>query len=397
MQIGEGSPWVGVLVGALFTAILLPLLLRSLGSMLRRLARGASLLMRGKAQWSGLSGMGHKLREELILVVVLGISSVFSSLIFLVSLVNHVPIIGTWPPLSSVLPLMIDERTLRQELARGIQEQNAGLIQLALTLGADARNPGERQSFLPLLRAPAIRQLLIEHGASPDGLRHQQPPLLQAWERLDFELYDWLLQASANPNPQLRDPNEHFVVLMARSDPPLPNKWLATLLRHSPDLNRRAPTGTTVLDVMTLEQLRPDWQSMLREAGARHGLLLDRGEELPAEHPAIGHVRQWLEARGSEDWAEGDERWELPGANASGIYYFLPVKDMRLSGRIEGNAALVQASGPAGGGPVRTTQVSLRWIQAEAAEPVAEAEPAADLHPDGHWRIAGFWLDERDQ
>ncbi len=395
MQVGEGSHWLGVLVGALFTAILLPLLVGTLASLLRRLGRGTSLLLRGKAQWSGLTGMGRKLREEMLFVVVFCVSIVFSSLILLVSLVNYFPTIGTWSPLTTLLTWIVDDSKLQQELGRGVDEQDAGLIQLALTMGADARNPGEKESYLPRSRSPDLRQLLVEYGASPNGLRHQEPPLLQALEIRDFELYQWLLQAGANPDPRMHAPDEHLIVLLARSEPALGDEWLTALLRHDRDLNRRSATGTTALDVMTLERVRPDWHTMLSEAGARHGLLLDRGEYMPADHPAITHVRQWLGARGTADWLEGDERWELPGADATGIYYFLPVKDIQLTGRIEGNEALVRASGPAGGGPERTTVVALRWIQAEAAEPIAQADPATRGWSHGSWRIAGFWLDKR--
>ncbi len=395
MQIGEGSAWVGVLVGGLFAAVLLLFLLAYLATLLRRLGRGARGLLSGKAQWPGLGGIVRTVLSELIVIGVLSSFGMFSWVILGLSLVNYFPTVGTWPPLPTVLASMVDERKLQWELRSGVRDQHAGLVRLALKLGADADNSDQDESLLPKVRDPALRQLLIEHGASPDGLPHQQPPLLQAWRMRDFELYNWLLQAGANPDPRLPEPSAHFIAQLARSATPIGDEWLNALLRHAPDLNRRTPQGATVLDVMTLTQLRPDWQSRLREAGARHGLLLDRGQELPADHAAISHVRQWLEARGTAHWQEGDQRWELPGADATGDYYFLPVKDIQLSGCIEGNDALVQARGPAGGGPERTTVVALRLIQAEAAEPVAEADPANRTSAHGSWRIAGFWLDER--
>jgi hypothetical protein len=317
-------------------------------------------------------------------------------LALLSGLVNYAPAVGTWhPAFTEVLSWSADERRVQRELLRGVREQDAALVKLTLRLGGDARNPEADFSFLPLVGEPALRELLLEYGASPDGMPQQTPPLLTAIQVRNLALFGWLLQHGANPDPLHPHAAPHLLEHMASAtDPPLNQDWLQLLLARGGDFNRRLAGGMTVLDLITLEDLHADWHQALRAAGAEHGLLLERGEIMGKTHPALLHVQNWLDARGTED-VEGNPRWEQPGANETGIYHFLPVREALLSGRVLGDHALVRTQGPGGGGEVRVNVVALRRFQLERDGSLpAEMDSATDAVA-GQWRIAGFWLDRR--
>jgi hypothetical protein len=421
MKLGDGSPWVGVLVGGLFLLILVPIILARLIQLLRGLLHLLGLQQAPKGSGSAMqqaAGLGRSSLQ------VFGFSLVacLPAFVLILGLVNYFPWVGTaHPAITGVLRAVVKDAELRAGLRRGVQQRDLALVELALTLGADPSDRQGRDSLLAIQSSAAIREALLRAGASPDGLPQQQAPLLSAFEAQDFELFEALLRAGAHPDPHTSDDPAPLLERMARRSPAQSQKWLQALLAGGAYPHRVLPGGRTVLDVLVLENLRPDWWPVLRSAGARHELLLDRGVALSAQHPALQHVRAWLDARATADVA-GDPRWELPGASETGLYDDVPVAEAILSGRVLGDQALVQASGSGADGEPQHTVIALRRVQAEREpglavelEAPAEVESSTSIQgpsvgrplsqatarsgptsaPAETWRISGFWADLR--
>ncbi len=282
---------------------------------------------------------------------------------------------------------------LQQQLEQGLRDDDLELIARSLADGADASNAAGRDSYLTLARSTDARQLLLSSGASPDGLPTQDPPLLKALGDDDLPLYRWLLNAGADPNRATDALPELLVVTLFNHDDPAP--WLQPLLDRGVDLNSELAGGLSTLDELLLSGLHPEWVQRLRNAGARHALLLDRGAALSPEHPAMLHVRDWLQAKRQPDWPDSEDRFVLRNIGRHGCDQQQPaLAEATLIGRSEGDQALVEVLGPTDYGP-RKTMIGLRRLTAEA-NPQGPAErpldPAAD---DGLWRISGCAEDRR--
>lgn len=400
MELGDGKSWIALLFGLLFCAVCLPLAASSALGLVQGLWRSLVALLRPKGRKGRASN--RELREHLQMLLFTGMGSALALFLSFIGLVGQLPIVATWHPvLTSTIALLADERRVSSEMARGVAEGDLGLIRLCLALGADPRNAGSAQSWLNLTHSNEARQFLLQQGASPDGLAHQRHPLRAAWESADLAGFNWLLAQAADPARHEPADALDLIEALALAEGDQSQAYFDALLaaptssacadpasRGGADgsacwLQRRAASGESVLDRLHLAGLRPDWQQRLRAAGAVHGLLLDRGTSLPADHPALRHVQAWLAARSVDpDWSRDDRDWTLPQADHTGIPEYLPVPPLQLSGRGLDGETLVRVSGLSRGGVEVVYQIRLVPLRAELGDGLDDQLP---------WRIAGYW------
>lgn len=396
MQVGAGDGWAGMLIGGVFLPILLGLGGFSLWWVLRRIGQALGLGQPLARSRPGFEGLLSDICAGLVVTALCCTLAAVAGVGVLKGTVRHYPSVGTWhQAFTDVLAWLQDPRVLAAEMQRGVREQDPALVNLALRMGADAGNSEQQHSHLAQIEAPALRELLLWHGARVDGLEHQVPPLVDALQARRLELFEWLLAQGARADPDHPQVQPHLLLHMARAQPPLEDAWLQALLATPPDWNRALAGGASLLDAMVLEQLRPDWQEQLRRAGARHGVLLEHGVALPAGHPALRHVADWLEAVAQrQQYSAG--QWELPTARHTGSVDPLPLRGFTLRGQVLGERALVEVRSPDPGGAFQHHVVALQLLRAEHdGSPARQLEADPQRPVDGLWRIQGFWPDSR--
>lgn len=388
MEFGSGDHWVGVLVGGFFGLLLTVMFCGMLWFYLRRLwsaLRGAPLTAHDRPGAAGL------LRDTGLFVLragLVGAFAVVSLWIALSGLAYYVPAVGTAHPLiTSALRLMAKPDRVRRGLERGLASRDAALVELALAIGADpdeGKLPGVMRTT-----DPTLRQLLLAHGARPDGYAGQPAPLQLAVEADDLEQWRWLLAHGARRGltASLAQPQPLLHALALRNADPA---WLEAALAADVDPNEPDVGGASPLDMLVLTQASPAWIAPLQARGGQHRLPLE-GAEQALDHPAAATALAWLgQAPGARTWASP---LAAAGSAVSDVLYLYEPGVIAIHG--DHTQVLVRVRETQGDPETRQTVV-LRLLPRSAESSGAAGAEAPGADAEGvHWLVAGVWLDQR--
>lgn len=397
MHIGDGSPWVAVLAGIPFALLMLSLTCYLLARLGHGLAAAVGLASVPSGTLRGAFGLLRSLLRDAIAAALFGLLSALSLAVALFGLINYAPAIGlAHPYLTRLVDWKVDAPTTQRELVRGLKAGKRSLVELALAIGGDVSNRGST-SLLPMTADPALRALLIAHGAPVDGLPEQTPPLRTAVDEHDRVLFEQLLRSGARrgiePTPDDRPPLEWMAEVGYGVE------WLDTAIAAGVDLASAGYGGASLYDALSLTAPGGDWWQRLKAAGLHHRLPLDVQQAVAADHPGIRHVLAWLQAQGNDVEVRANPDWELAQARpADSTWIDVPHTEPQVLD-VYGTHAdlLVRVRGIGYGSDPVTVVVRVVMLVAESGGLPAESDPsmpsAAQLGQD--WRVAGIWTDAR--
>lgn len=399
MDVGNESPGVSIVLGALFLTILLPLILRQARHAWRRLAGAIGLQPMPGGARRGVVGLLQDLGRELLVMGAWMLAAGLPLLILFLGLVSVWPRVALWHPAGAdVLRLLVDEGRIQREFMRGVQEDRLDLTFLTLKLGADPNNPAG-DAPLGLARSPEMRDLLLERGAPMEGLETQLPPLRMAMLDRDLARYGALLQAG-HRRGLARLPNDTTDPWLALAEVDPRTDWLKLGLAHTElRIAASAPGygGASLRDALLLERPDHPWRALLKQADVPYSLPLAGAHAVPLQpvHPGAQRILDWLDALGRVSGIDGHPDWEWPGARPTEVEdaLDLPLTAPRLLRvHARGHTVLAWVAGRGYGNVytavlivARVPQVEDEVLPAEAPDTVAQIPPAAA------WRIAGMW------
>mgnify|MGYP000923889468 FL=1 len=394
MHIGQGSPWLGVLVGFPFALLMLWITLCLIARLGRCLAAAAGLAAL-PADARGASGLLRNLCRDALGIALFGFFTALSVAVVLAGLMNYVPAVGlTHPWVTRIADFMVDAPKTQSEFKRGLKTGNRPLVELALAIGADPTNRGDSTSLLVTTTDPQMRALLIERGAAVDGLPEQNPPLRNAVDNHDLALFEQLLRAGARRGLEpLPGYPRHLLEWMAEAGYGV--EWLEVAIATGIDLTGAGYGGASLYDTLSLNAPGGDWWQRLSAAGSRHRLPIDVPQSVPPDHPAVRHVLAWLQSQGTDVEVAGNPEWELPDARPDDSTWIdVPHTDPEVLS-VHGGLGdlLIRVRGTGFGSEQATVVVRVRAVAAESGGLPAEADPTSNNVP--NWRIAAIWTDAR--
>ena len=399
MHIGEGSPWLGVLLSIPFALLSLWLAIAFLVRLGHGLTAALRLASLPAAARAGAIGRLRSLFRDALGLVLLGLFSALSGAMALAGLMHYKPAIGlAHPYMTLVADSMTDAAKAQRELTRGLKAGNRSLVELALAIGADPSNSGESTSLLEVTTDSALRALLIEQGAPVDGLAGQASPLRVAVDQHDRAFFEQLLRAGARaglePSPGYP---RHLLEWMAEAN--FGVEWLDSAIAAGVDLNAAGYGGASLYDTLSLTAPAGDWWQRLSAAGLQNRLPLHHRQVLPVDHAGIRHALAWLRAPGTGVDVDGHPDWELPEARPDASTWIdLPHTDpvvLEVHG-LPGDL-LIRVRGIGFGSRSATVVVRVIMVVAESGEMPAEADlslTSAAQFPQS-WRVVAIWEDAR--
>ena len=396
MHIGQGSPWLAVLVGFPFALLMVWVTLRLIAGFGHHLAAAVGLTSM-PAGTRGATGLLRNLVRDAVGIALFGPISVLSAAMVLAGLMNYLPAVGlVHPYVTGIADYMVDAPKTQRELKRGLKESDRSLVELALAIGADPLNHGDSTSLLVSTRDPDMRALLIEHGAPVDGLPEQHAPLRNAVDNHDLELFEQLLRAGARRglHPDAEYPR-HLLEWMAESGYGV--EWLDVAIAAGIDVGGAGYGGASLYDTLSLNAPGGAWWQRLSAAGSRHRLQLEAPQSVTAEHPGVRHVLAWLQSQGTGVDVAGNPDWELPTARpGDDTWIDVPHTDPEvISAHGAPGDLLLRVRGIGFGSEPATVVVRVIAMSAESGGLPAEAEAETTQDNPPRWRVAAIWTDAR--